>query len=151
MVDPLGGSYYVEALTATLVDEAWKIIGEVDDLGGMTRAVASGMPKRLIEEAAAARQARVDKGEDVIVGVNKYKPKTAEPIDFLDVDNVAVREGQVARIKATKAGRDEAACQAALAALTEKARSSSSDSEKPLRAEREAGGSTSLTLGGGSR
>jgi methylmalonyl-CoA mutase len=122
VVDPLGGSYYVEALTSELVDQAWKIIGEVDDLGGMTRAVASGMPKRLIEEAAAARQARVDKGEDVIVGVNKYRPEKADDIDFLDVDNVKVREGQVARIKATKAARDEAACQAALAALTDGAK-----------------------------
>jgi methylmalonyl-CoA mutase len=122
VVDPLGGSYYVEALTSELVDQAWKIIGEVDDLGGMTKAVASGMPKRLIEEAAAARQARVDKGEDVIVGVNKYRPENADEIDFLDVDNVKVREGQVARIAATKAARDEAACQAALNALTEGAK-----------------------------
>jgi len=122
VVDPLGGSYYVEALTSELVDQAWKIIGEVDALGGMTKAVASGMPKRLIEEAAAARQARVDKGEDVIVGVNKYRPDDAQHIDFLDVDNVKVREGQVARIAATKAARDEVACQAALAALTEGAR-----------------------------
>ncbi len=123
VVDPLGGSYYVEALTSELTEQAWKIIGEVDELGGMTKAVASGMPKRLIEEAAAARQARVDKGEDVIVGVNKYRPENADNIDFLDVDNVKVREGQVARIAATKAGRDEAACQAALAALTEGAKS----------------------------
>ena len=122
VIDPLGGSYYVEALTAELVDQAWTIIGEVDDLGGMTKAVASGMPKRLIEEAAAARQARVDKGEDVIVGVNKYRPENAQHIDFLDVDNVKVREGQVERIAATKAARDEAACQAALAALTEGAK-----------------------------
>ena len=124
VVDPLGGSYYVEALTSELVDQAWKIIGEVDDLGGMTKAVASGMPKRLIEEAAAARQARVDKGEDVIVGVNKYKPENADHIDFLDVDNVKVREGQVTRLKATKAARDETVCQAALAALTQGARGS---------------------------
>ncbi|UVO53587.1 methylmalonyl-CoA mutase [Sphingomonas sp. SUN039] len=122
VVDPLGGSYYVEALTSELTEQAWKIIGEVDDLGGMTKAVATGMPKRLIEEAAAARQARVDKGEDVIVGVNKYKPENADNIDFLDVDNVKVREGQVARIAATKAARGEAACQAALAALTEGAK-----------------------------
>jgi methylmalonyl-CoA mutase len=118
VVDPLGGSYYVEALTSELVDQAWKIIGEVDALGGMTKAVASGMPKRLIEEAAAARQARMDKGEDVIVGVNKYRPENADHIDFLDVDNVRVREGQVARLTATKAGRDEAICRAALDALT---------------------------------
>ncbi len=119
VVDPLGGSYYVEALTSELVDRAWEIIEEVDALGGMTKAVASGMPKRLIEEAAAARQARVDKGEDVIVGVNKYKPENADNIDFLEVDNVKVREGQVARLKATKAARDEVACGAALKALTE--------------------------------
>ena len=122
VVDPLGGSYYVEALTSELVDQAWKIIGEVDALGGMTKAVASGMPKRLIEEAAAARQARVDKGEDVIVGVNKYRPENADAIDFLDVDNVAVREAQVARIAATKAARDDGNCQAALAALTKGAK-----------------------------
>ena len=125
VVDPLGGSYYVEALTSELVDQAWTIIGEVDALGGMTKAVASGMPKRLIEEAAAARQARVDKGEDMIVGVNKYRPENAEAIDFLDVDNVKVREGQVARIAAVKAARDEGACQAALRALTQAAASPS--------------------------
>jgi methylmalonyl-CoA mutase len=122
VVDPLGGSYYVEALTAELVDQAWKIIGEVDELGGMTKAVASGMPKRLIEEAAAARQARVDKGEDVIVGVNKYRLETEDPLDTLEVDNDFDRQGQIARLAATRASRDEAACQAALNALTEGAR-----------------------------
>jgi methylmalonyl-CoA mutase len=131
VVDPLGGSYYVEALTADLVEQAWTTIGEVDALGGMTKAVASGMPKRLIEEAAAGRQARVDKGEDVIVGVNKYKLAEAHDIDFLDVDNVKVREGQIARLKSTKAARDEAACQAALKALTEGARAGSSSSVHP--------------------
>lgn len=124
VVDPLGGSYYVEALTAELVDQAWKIIGEVDALGGMTKAVASGMPKRLIEEAAAARQARVDKGEDVIVGVNKYKLATEEQLDTLEVDNDFVRQGQITRLAATRAARDEAACQAALMALTEGANGS---------------------------
>lgn len=119
VVDPLGGSYYVEALTAELVNQAWKIIGEVDALGGMTKAVASGMPKRLIEEAAAARQARVDKGEDVIVGVNKYRLETEDQLDTLEVDNDFVRQGQIARLAATRASRDEAACQAALNALTE--------------------------------
>jgi methylmalonyl-CoA mutase len=114
VVDPLGGSYYVEALTSELVDQAWRIIGEVDALGGMTKAVASGMPKRLIEEAAAARQARVDKAEDVIVGVNKYKLATEDQLDTLEVDNAAVREGQIARTRAMKASRDETACQAAL-------------------------------------
>jgi methylmalonyl-CoA mutase len=125
VVDPLGGSYYVEALTAELVDQAWKIIGEVDALGGMTKAVASGMPKRLIEEAAAARQARVDKGEDVIVGVNKYRLGTEDKIDTLEVDNDLVRQGQIARLAKMRASRDEAACQAALAALTEGARAGS--------------------------
>ena len=123
VVDPLGGSYYVEALTAELVDQAWKIIGEVDELGGMTKAVASGMPKSLIEEAAAARQARVDKGEDVIVGVNKYRLETEDQLDTLEVDNDFVRQGQIARLAATRASRDEAACQAALNALTEGAKS----------------------------
>jgi methylmalonyl-CoA mutase len=123
VVDPLGGSYYVEALTAELVDQAWKIIGEVDELGGMTKAVASAMPKRLIEEAAAARQARVDKGEDVIVGVNKYRLETEDQLDTLEVDNDFVRQGQIARLAATRASRDEAACQAALNALTAGAKS----------------------------
>ncbi len=118
VVDPLGGSYYVEALTSELVDQAWELIRAVDAVGGMTNAVAAGWPKQLIEEAAAARQARVDKAEDVIVGVNKYKPTNADPIDFLDVDNVKVRESQIARLRSTRAARDEAACQAALKALT---------------------------------
>jgi methylmalonyl-CoA mutase len=121
VIDPLGGSYYVEALTATLVDEAWKLIEEVDGLGGMTRAVASGMPKARIEQAAAARQARVDKGEDVIVGVNKYRLASEAQLDTLEVDNHAVRDAQIARLKRVRAERDEAACQAALRALTEAA------------------------------
>jgi methylmalonyl-CoA mutase len=123
VVDPLGGSYYIEALTAELVDQAWTIIGEVDELGGMTKAVASGMPKRLIEEAAAARQARVDKGEDVIVGVNKYKLATEDHLETLEVDNDMVRQGQIARLAKMRASRDEAACQAALSALTEGSKS----------------------------
>lgn len=132
VVDPLGGSYYVEALTAELVDQAWKIIGEVDELGGMTKAVASGMPKRLIEEAAAARQARVDKGEDVIVGVNKYRLETEDQLDTLEVDNDFVRQGQIARLAATRASRDEAACQAALHALTEGARAFPGEGRGPV-------------------
>src|SRR5687768_2874866 len=122
VIDPLGGSYYVEALTATLVEEARKLIAEVDGMGGMTVAVASGMPKRLIEEAAAARQARVDRGEDVIVGVNKYPVDVHSPIETLEVDNHKVREGQMARIAKVRAARDEAKCRAALEALTEAAR-----------------------------
>ena len=117
VVDPLGGSYYVESLTSVLVEQAENLIAEVDELGGMTAAVASGMPKRLIEEAAAARQARIDRGEDVIVGVNKY-PAPHSPIDTLEVDNHAVREGQIARLAAVRAGRDEGRCQTALDALT---------------------------------
>jgi methylmalonyl-CoA mutase len=122
VVDPLGGSYYVEALTQMLVDDAWKIIEEVDSAGGMTAYVATGKPKAAIEEAAAARQARVDKGEDVIVGVNKYKLAEAELLDTLEVDNHAVRDAQIARLKKVRETRDEAKCQAALAALTEGAK-----------------------------
>ena len=117
VVDPLGGSYYVEALTQSLVDEAWKIIERVDAEGGMASAVAAGWPKAMIEEAAAAKQARVDRGEDVIVGVNKYRLAEEAPLDILDVDNHAVREAQIRRINRVKAERDEAACQAALDAL----------------------------------
>jgi methylmalonyl-CoA mutase len=124
VVDPLGGSYYVEALTQMLVDDAWKIIEEVDAAGGMTAYVATGKPKAMIEEAAAARQARVDKGEDVIVGVNKYRLAGEELLDTLEVDNAAVREAQVARIGKVKAARDEAACRAALKALTDGAKGS---------------------------
>jgi methylmalonyl-CoA mutase len=119
VVDPLGGSYYVEALTQALVEQAWAIIERVEAEGGMAAAVASGWPKAMIEEAAAARQARVDRGEDVIVGVNKYRKDGEDPIDILDVDNVAVREAQVARLRTLRATRDEAACQATLAAVRE--------------------------------
>ena len=122
VVDPLGGSYYVEALTAELVDQAWAMIEEVDSLGGMTKAVATGMPKQRIEQAAAARQARVDRGEDVIVGVNKYRLGTEDQLDTLEVDNHAVRDGQIARLKTMRESRDEAQCRAALAALTEGAK-----------------------------
>jgi methylmalonyl-CoA mutase len=122
VVDPLGGSYYVEALTQMLVDDAWKIIEEVDAAGGMTAYVATGKPKAAIEEAAAARQARVDKGEDVIVGVNKYRLASEDQLDTLEVDNDMVRQGQIVRLAKMRAARDEAACQAALAALTEGAR-----------------------------
>ncbi len=122
VADPLGGSWYVEALTDALVEEAGKLIAEVDAMGGMTEAVASGMPKRLIEEAAAARQARVDKGEDVIVGVNRYVPDEPDHVDLLEVDNHAVRESQMKRIAAVKAARDEARVRTVLQALTAAAR-----------------------------
>ncbi len=121
VVDPLGGSYYVESLTNALADRAWEIITEVEELGGMTRAVASGMPKLRIEEAAAKRQARVDRGEDVIVGVNKYVPEDVELVDVLMIDNTAVREAQLAKLAALKADRDQSAVDAALAAITDAA------------------------------
>ena len=117
VVDPLGGSYYVEALTKELVDRAWDIIEKVEAEGGMAKAVAAGWPKAMIEEAAAAKAARIDLRQEIIVGVNKYRLADEEPIDILEVDNHAVREAQIARIRKVKAGRDEAACQAALDAL----------------------------------
>ncbi len=122
VVDPLAGSYYVESLTAELADKAWALIEEVDALGGMTRAVESGLPKLRIEESAARRQARVDRGEEVIVGVNKYRLEAQEPLDILEVDNAAVREAQIARLKAMRAARNDAACTAALEALEAGAR-----------------------------
>ncbi len=121
VVDPLAGSYYVEKLTADLAEAAWKLIEEVEEMGGMTKAVASGMPKLRIEEAAAQRQAGIDRGTEVIVGVNKYRRDKEEPIDILDVDNVKVRAGQVARLERIRAERDEDACTAALAELTRRA------------------------------
>jgi len=117
VVDPLGGSYYVEALTQELVDKAQEIIDRVEREGGMAKAVAAGWPKAMIEEAAAARQARVDRGDDVIVGVNKYRLKDEDLLETLEVDNTKVREAQVARINRVKASRDEPACRAALDAL----------------------------------
>jgi methylmalonyl-CoA mutase len=119
VIDPLGGSYYVESLTKSLADAAWELIQEVEALGGMTKAVDSGMPKLKIEEAAARKQARIDRGEETVVGVNKYKPAKEQPFEVLDIDNTKVREAQVIRLKQVRSTRDEAACQAALAALTE--------------------------------
>ena len=121
VVDPLAGSYYLESLTASLVKHAEALIAEVEELGGMTKAVESGMPKLKIEESAARWQARVDRGEEVIVGVNKYVSEEASPVDVLDIDNTKVLEGQVARLKKIRETRDESACQAALKALTEAA------------------------------
>jgi methylmalonyl-CoA mutase len=118
VVDPLAGSYYVESLTDDLIQKAWALMEEVEEMGGMTKAVASGMPKLRIEESAATRQAMIDKGDEVIVGVNKYRKDNEDPIDILDVDNVAVRESQVARLAQIRAERDSAACEAALANLT---------------------------------
>lgn len=121
VVDPLGGSYYIEALTQQLVDAAQEIIDRVEAEGGMAKAVAAGWPKAMIETAAAARQARVDRGEDVIVGVNKYRLANEDLLETLEVDNTKVREAQIARINRVKADRDEAACQAALESLRQAA------------------------------
>ncbi|MFY9238608.1 MAG: methylmalonyl-CoA mutase [Roseovarius sp.] len=121
VVDPLAGSYYVEALTNELAEAAWKIIEEVDEMGGMTKAVASGMPKLRIEESAATRQAMIDRGDEVVVGVNKYRKATEDPIDILDVDNVAVRLSQIKRLETIRATRDQAACDAALAEMERRA------------------------------
>jgi methylmalonyl-CoA mutase len=122
VVDPLAGSYYVESLTSQLAEEAWKLIEEVEEMGGMTKAVATGMPKLRIEESAAKRQAAIDRGSDVIVGVNKYRLGTEDHLETLEVDNDMVRQGQIARLAKMRASRDEAACQAALAALTDGAK-----------------------------
>jgi methylmalonyl-CoA mutase len=123
VVDPLAGSYYVERLTHELAAAAWALIEEVDGLGGMTKAVASGMPKLRIEESAARRQAAVDRGDEVIVGVNRYRLPKEDRIEILDVDNVRVREQQVARLARIRQTRDAAACEGALAALEQAARS----------------------------
>ncbi|WP_029934927.1 methylmalonyl-CoA mutase [Sphingomonas sp. UNC305MFCol5.2] len=117
VVDPLGGSYYVEALTNELSTKAWELIEQVEALGGMTHAVESGMPKEHIERAAAARQARVDRGEDVIVGVNKYRLAEESPIDILDIDNARVRADQIRRIEKTRADRDAGKAEEALGNL----------------------------------
>ena len=117
VVDPLGGSYYVESLTASIIREARKIMDEVEELGGMARAIETGMPKMRIEESAARRQARIDQGKDTIVGVNKYRVKDETPIEVLDIPG-SVRDEQISRIRQIKAKRDNAAVQQALAAIT---------------------------------
>jgi methylmalonyl-CoA mutase len=121
VVDPLAGSYYVESLTNELAEKAWALIEEVEEMGGMTKAVASGMPKLRIEETAARRQADIDRGTEVIVGVNKYRKDQEDPIDILEIDNNVVRIGQVKRIADTKAARDADAVVAALDELTRRA------------------------------
>ena len=137
VVDPLGGSYYIEALTAKLVEEAEALMAEVDAAGGMTAYVGTGRPKAAIEEAAARKQTSIDRGETVIVGVNKYRKDQEDPIETLEVDNHAVREAQIARIRAVKANRDEAACQAALKALTEAAQADRMVDNEALRTGRD--------------
>ncbi|MFX0545612.1 methylmalonyl-CoA mutase [Roseovarius sp. S1116L3] len=122
VVDPLAGSYYVESLTAELAEKAWELMEEVEEMGGMTKAVASGMPKLRIEESAATRQAMIDRGTEVIVGVNKYRRDSEDPIDLLDIDNSKVRDSQIARLEKIRAERDEDACTAALDEVERRAR-----------------------------
>src|SRR5262249_11242645 len=122
VADPWGGSYYVERLTHDLAVRAWQHLREVEDLGGMTRAIQAGIPKLRIEEAAARTQARIDSGRQTGVGMNKYRPGVVEAIDVLKVDNTAVRETQIASLKKLRAERDQARVTAALDALTEAAR-----------------------------
>ena len=122
VVDPLAGSYYIESLTAQLADKAWAIIEEIEEMGGMTKAVATGQPKLRIEETAARRQAMIDRGDEVIVGVNKYRKAKEDTIDILDIDNMKVRASQIARLEQIRATRDQAACDAALAEVERRAR-----------------------------
>ncbi|QHL87256.1 methylmalonyl-CoA mutase [Nibribacter ruber] len=117
-VDPWGGSYYVEALTHQLAHRAWDLIQEVERLGGMAKAIETGLPKMRIEEAAARKQARIDAGKDVIVGVNKFRPESEEKLEILEIDNTAVREAQLARLANLRDNRDDAAVFAAMDALT---------------------------------
>ena len=123
VVDPLGGSYYVESLTDALAVKARELIAEVEDLGGMTKAVEAGMPKQRIEAAAARKQARIDRGEEAVVGVNRYRREKEDDVDILEVDNASVRETQVARLKRVREMRDGTACGRALDALSEAAAS----------------------------
>ena len=136
VVDPLAGSYYVEKLTSDLAEAAWKLIEEVDDMGGMTKAVASGLPKLRIEETAARRQADIDRGDQVIVGVNKYRLPEEDLIDILDIDNEAVREAQVTGLKQIREARDEATCDAALAELERRAQAGGNLLEAAVEAAR---------------
>jgi len=124
-IDPLGGSYYVESLTHELVHKAWARIKEVEELGGMSKAIETGLPKMRIEEAAAKRQARIDTGKDKIIGVNAFVTEDETKMELLEVDNSAVRESQVARLKKIRASRDEGAVAEALEALTKAAKNSS--------------------------
>ncbi|WP_274474371.1 methylmalonyl-CoA mutase [Mangrovimonas aestuarii] len=121
-VDPWGGSYYVEKLTHDIAQKAWDLIQEVEELGGMTKAIEAGIPKLRIEEAAARKQARIDSGQDIIVGVNKYRLKEEDPLHILEVDNQTVRNQQIERLNKLKADRNNDKVQAALKTLTEEAK-----------------------------
>lgn len=131
-VDPWGGSYYVEYLTKELAEKAWALIDEVEQLGGMTKAIETGLPKLRIEEAAARKQARIDGGKDVIVGVNRYKPPTETVIDLLDIDNQAVRESQLRRLSDVKQKRSEAQVNEALEAITQAAQTTDGKAQNLL-------------------
>ena len=122
-IDPWAGSYYVESLTHELVHKGWELIQEIEKMGGMAKAIETGLPKMRIEEAAARTQARIDSGVQTIIGVNKYQLEKEDPIDILEVDNTAVREQQITRLNTLRANRDEAAVQQALAAITESVKS----------------------------
>jgi methylmalonyl-CoA mutase len=122
VADPWGGSYMMESLTQQIADKAWELIEEIEEKGGMAKAIEEGLPKLRIEESAARKQARIDRGEDVIVGVNKHVLDHEDDLDILEVDNVAVRESQIKRLNEIKASRDNAAVEKALAAITESAR-----------------------------
>ena len=137
VVDPLGGSHYIETLTATLVEEAEKLMADVDAAGGMTAYVDTGAPKAAIERAAAEKQTKVDRGETVIVGVNKYQLAEQDLIETLEVDNAAVRKGQIERLAKVRSGRDEGACRAALEALTEGCKTGGNVLELAVNAARE--------------
>lgn len=137
VIDPLAGSYYVEKLTHDLAKAAGALMDEVEEMGGMTKAVASGMPKMRIEETAAKRQAGIDRGTEVIVGVNKYRKEKEDPIDIRDIDNAGVRDSQIARLRKTRDGRDQPACDAALAELTQRAKGGGNLLEAAVEAARQ--------------
>lgn len=118
-IDPWAGSYYVEALTKEIADKAWAHIQEIEEMGGMAKAIETGLPKMRIEEAAARTQAKIDSNKQVIVGVNRYRLEKEDPIDILDIDNTAVRKAQIERLRALRANRNEAEVKAALEAITE--------------------------------
>lgn len=122
VADPWGGSFLMESLTNELIEKATKIIEEIEEIGGMAKAVASGMPKLRIEESAAKRQARIDSGQEIIVGVNKFRLESEDSIDVLAIDNTSVRKSQVQRLQKVRAERDDAQAKACLAALTETAK-----------------------------
>ena len=135
-VDPLAGSYYVETLTSELAEKAWELIEEVEGLGGMTKAVIAGLPKRRIEETAAARQAMVDRGEEIVVGVNKYAPETEEPLEYRDISNFEVREAQIRRLNQVRETRNQQECDSALDRITEAAKGSGNLLEAAVAAAR---------------